>query len=259
MRRFWLAFLLVLLGTTPAFAQGDPSRVVLSQDRVWGAADAPILVVEYSSLTCPHCAASHQTVLPTLVERYVNQGAVKLVVRPFPLDSVALGGALLSYCLPEAAYYPYTKSLYERQDRWSASRDPEAELVALAAPFGLSAEDAAACLADEATQTLVANYALQAQQSLDVRSTPSYFVNGTPSRSSGLLAAVEAALPADFEAVAYEAPWLADAEAAGATDAKGAADTGSSESEASVDSASDASATSTAPSRPWWRFWQRGS
>ena len=154
--------------------------------------------------------------------------------------------------------YPYTKSLYERQDRWSASRDPEAELVALAAPFGLSAEDAAACLADEATQTLVANYALQAQQSLDVRSTPSYFVNDA-GRSSGLLAAVEAALPADFEAVAYEAPWLADAEAAGATDATGAADTGSSESEASVDSASDASATSTAPSRPWWRFWQRGS
>lgn len=256
MPRFWLAFLLVLLGTTPAFAQGDPSRVVLSQDRVWGAADAPILVVEYSSLTCPHCAASHQTVLPALVERYVNQGAVKLVVRPFPLDSVALGGALLSYCLPEAAYYPYTKSLYERQDRWSASRDPEAELVALAAPFGLSAEDAAACLADEATQTLIANYALQAQQSLDVRSTPSYFVNGTPSRSSGLLAAVEAALPADFEAVAYEAPWLANAEAAGATGTTG---TGSSESEASVDSASDASATSTAPSRSWWRFWQRGS
>ncbi len=249
MPRFWLAFLLVLLGTTPTFAQGDPSRIVLSQDRVWGTADAPILVVEYSSLTCPHCAASHQTVLPTLVERYVNQGAVKLVVRPFPLDSVALGGALLSYCLPEAAYYPYTKSLYERQDRWSASRDPEAELVALAAPFGLSAEDAAACLADEATQTLIANYALQAQQSLDVRSTPSYFVNGTASHSSGLLAAVEAALPADFEAVAYEAPWLADAEAAGATGATG---TGSSESEASVDSAS---ATSTAPSRPWWRFW----
>ena len=259
MPRFWLAFLLVLLGTTPAFAQGDPSRVVLSQDRVWGAADAPILVVEYSSLTCPHCAASHQTVLPTLVERYVNQGAVKLVVRPFPLDSVALGGALLSYCLPEEAYYPYTKSLYERQDRWSASRDPEAELVALAAPFGLSAEGAAACLADEAIQTLVANYALQAQQSLDVRSTPSYFVNGTPSRSSGLLAAVEAALPAGFEAVAYEAPWLANAEAAGAAGATGAADIGSSESEASVDSASDASATSTAPSRPWWRFWQRGS
>ena len=205
-----MMFFAALLCVAPSYAQRQDAPTLLPTDRVWGHDDAPVTVIEYSSQTCPHCATSHETVIPQLVSDYINESAVKLVVRPFPLDSVALTGAVLAYCLPEDQYYPYTSAVYAQQESWMRNRDPGGALVKLAQQYGLGEQDTAACLQDESIQTLVVNYVIQAQEQFDVRGTPTYFVNGVRTNYPQLLTQVGAAIPDDFVPVLYEAPWSSE-------------------------------------------------
>src|SRR4051812_24394313 len=105
MRKIWFALLFpavlaVLspvgvnpIGVFPAAAQSPPASPdaasllqVKPQDRVLGQADAPITIIEYASMTCPHCAHFENEVLPELKKTWIDTGRVKLVLRPFPLD-----------------------------------------------------------------------------------------------------------------------------------------------------------------------------
>ena len=70
---------------------------------VLGRADAPVTIVEYSSLTCPHCGAFHRDTLPKLKKQYIDSGQVKIYFRPFPFDPYATAGAMLAQCVAPAA------------------------------------------------------------------------------------------------------------------------------------------------------------
>ena len=65
-----------------------------------GKPDAPITIVEYASLTCPHCAHFANDVLPELKKKWIDTGKVKLVLRDFPLDEPALRAAMIARCAP---------------------------------------------------------------------------------------------------------------------------------------------------------------
>ena len=72
---------------------------------IWGAANAPVTIVEYASLTCPHCAHFHAETLPKLKTEYIDTGKVKLVFRDFPLDGIALAGAMIAACVATGALF----------------------------------------------------------------------------------------------------------------------------------------------------------
>jgi protein-disulfide isomerase len=67
-------------------------------ERVLGDPNAPITILEYSSLTCPHCASFHANTLPQLKKDYIDTGKVKLVFRDFPFDRAALQASMLARC-----------------------------------------------------------------------------------------------------------------------------------------------------------------
>jgi protein-disulfide isomerase len=107
MREIWFCLLIVLTlgGTLPAAAQGtggDAAKQLAVQpdDRILGKPDAPITIVEYASLTCPHCAHFTVDVLPKLKEKWIDTGKAKLVLRDFPLDEPALRAAMVARCAP---------------------------------------------------------------------------------------------------------------------------------------------------------------
>ena len=66
---------------------------------VWmGAANAPVTIIEFASMTCTHCAAFHAETWPTLKSKYIDTGKVRFVLREFPLDPLATAGFMLARC-----------------------------------------------------------------------------------------------------------------------------------------------------------------
>jgi protein-disulfide isomerase len=193
MREIWFALLvgLTLAGASPAMAQGtvqgsapDPAKAAsllapTQQDRVLGKPDAPITIVEYASMTCPHCAHFDKDVLPGLKKKWIETGKAKLILRDYPLDEPALRAAMMARCAPPERFYPLIDTLFATQDQWSLAKDWRGSLEKTARLAGISKKDFDACLANKAIEDQVVQSRLVAATQLGVESTPTFFVNGT--------------------------------------------------------------------------------
>lgn len=153
---------------------GDPRL----QDMVLGKAEAPVTIVEYASLTCPHCAHFHETVLPTLKAEYIDTGKVKLIFRDFPLDQLAFAGAVLARCGGPEKYYTFLNVLFAQQRQWAGSQDPKAALAQIGRLGGISSEQFEKCLQDKAMGDYILNSRLEGNQKHGVNSTPSFVIDG---------------------------------------------------------------------------------
>ena len=189
MREIWLALAVALTfaGALPASAQApvaDPAKAatllaITQQDRVLGKADAPITIVEYASMTCPHCAHFDKDVLPGLKKKWIETGKAKLVLRDYPLDEVALRAAMMARCAPAERFYPLVDTLFETQEQWALAKDWRGALEKTARLAGIGKKDFDACLANKGMEDQVAQSRLIATTQLGVDSTPTFFVNGT--------------------------------------------------------------------------------
>ncbi|MGD9868222.1 MAG: thioredoxin domain-containing protein, partial [Hyphomicrobiales bacterium] len=104
-----------------------------------GSEDAPVTFIEYSSLTCPHCAAFHKDVLPTLKSKYIDTGKVKYIVREFPLDKLAFAGFAVARCAGPDRYYPLVELMYDRQNVWAFGEgEPRDRLFSIAKQAGFT-------------------------------------------------------------------------------------------------------------------------
>lgn len=148
-------------------------------DHVLGSPDAPITIIEYASLTCPHCAHFHNDTLPQLESEYIDKGRVRLIFRDFPLDRVALRASMLAECMPEDRYFNMIGVLFRTQSQWARSEDPMAALEQLARTAGLSTDAFDQCMANESLMKTILTGYQEAQSKFDVRSTPTFIVNGT--------------------------------------------------------------------------------
>ncbi len=119
----FLGFMLVAPGpvgapAAPQLADAQSLLQLNKDDRILGKPDAPITIVEYASLTCPHCAHFENDVLPELKKKWIDSGKAKLVLRDFPLDEPALRAAMIARCAPPDRYYAYVDTLFATQDKW---------------------------------------------------------------------------------------------------------------------------------------------
>jgi protein-disulfide isomerase len=186
MREIWFAllFLMTFAAPFPAAAQspqGSTAAGLLQatpQDRVLGQADAPITIVEYASMTCPHCAHFTNDVLPELKQKWIETGKAKLVMRPFPLDQVALRAEMLARCLPPERYYPMIETLFKTQEKWAVAQDWRPALERTARLAGVSKKEFDACLGNKGLEDEIVQSRLTASTQLDVNGTPTIFVNG---------------------------------------------------------------------------------
>ncbi len=105
-------------------------------DRVLGQADAPVVMVEYASATCPHCAEFHAKVLPLIKAEYIDTGKVRFIFREFPLDQAALGAFMLARCVPEDKYFATIDLMFRRQGIWMKG-DKAAELLKVTQMAGM--------------------------------------------------------------------------------------------------------------------------
>lgn len=156
-----------------AAAQG---RAPASGDMVIGKADAPVTVIEYASMTCPHCASFHIEILPKLKSTYIDSGKVKLVFREFPLDQVALRAAMLARCAGNERYFGYVDVMFRQQRAWSTSNDPIGALQRIARLGGMTDEEFRICMSNEALAQAIVATRMDGEQKHQIRSTPTLIV-----------------------------------------------------------------------------------
>lgn len=151
---------------------------IFEDDRILGSAEAPITIIEYSSLTCSHCASFHADALPQIKETWIADGRARLVYRHFPLDGTALRAAAVANCIEGARYFRFLDMLFKSQQRWAKSSDPLKALGQMARLAGLSQEKFEACANDEAEMDRILQRRQDGIQTYGVESTPTLIVNG---------------------------------------------------------------------------------
>jgi protein-disulfide isomerase len=151
---------------------------VTAEDKVLGSADAPVTIIEYASLTCPHCASFHTQTLPQLKADWIDTGKARLVYRDFPLDGAALAAAVIAQCAPADRYFPILSLFFERQSEWAVEGQWRERLTQLAGIAGVDKAAVDACLADEARKNAVVQRAEEGQAKYAIDSTPSFVING---------------------------------------------------------------------------------
>lgn len=143
-------------------------------ERAIGSDDAPVVMHEYSSLSCGHCAKFHNETLARLKENYVDTGKLKIVFHDFPLNKAALYGTMISRCLPQNQYYNFIQLLFENQEQWAYSPDFESRLYQYAKLAGLSEKNIDQCLSNQELQKAITKNIQNAQQKWGIRSTPTF-------------------------------------------------------------------------------------
>jgi len=175
--RFAAALLAALCLPAAAFAEILSTEEALSE-RIIGNPEAPITIIEYASLTCPHCAQFHAETLPQVKKDWIDTGKAKLIYRDFPLDKYAAAASQIARCAPKDKYFTFLNAFYAQQKNWSRASDPIAVLGQLAGLGGMSQADVDACLANQELQDGILQMRLDGQMEYDVNSTPSLIVNG---------------------------------------------------------------------------------
>ena len=167
--------------TAPHQLLADAQTVLAlsKDDRILGNPDAPITIVEYASLTCPHCAHFTNDVLPELKKKWIDTGKAKLVLRDYPLDEPALRAAMIARCAPPDRYYAFVDTFFGSQEKWMAARDYRDALARLVKLGGMSREEFDNCLKNTTLENKIVEGRLIASKELDVNSTPTFFINGT--------------------------------------------------------------------------------
>jgi protein-disulfide isomerase len=149
------------------------------EDIVLGDPDAPYVIVEYASMTCPHCASFYNNVFPDVKEKYIDTGKARFVFREFPLDGLAVAASMLARCAGEERFYPMIDGLFETQETWAVpGEDGKHKLLLIAKQAGFSQESFEKCLADKELFDKLVAVRKKAHEEFGVDSTPSFFVNG---------------------------------------------------------------------------------
>lgn len=158
-------------GTLPTSPDGYQAIVA------YGDPNAPIKIIEFASMTCPHCAQFHAQDLPALKAEYIDTGKVYLELHPFPLDMLAAKATMVAACGGDKNA-AFTEVLFAQQRQWATAQDPNEALAKIAQLGGMSRADFDQCMANEHLFNSIVKARYDAQANYEIRGTPSFVING---------------------------------------------------------------------------------
>jgi protein-disulfide isomerase len=169
------ALLAVGLGAN-ARAADTPAATPTYREFIWGDPKAKVTVIEYASLTCPHCARFANEVFPEVEKNYIKTGKVRFVFRDYPLDGLAMAGAALARCAPGDRGKKMIELMYKNQLEWVRAPKPLEVLRQYAALAGMSNADVDNCLKSDAMFKTIREEQTKAASLYQVQSTPTFYI-----------------------------------------------------------------------------------
>jgi len=142
-----------------------------------GSPDAKVTIVEYASMTCPHCAHFHETTLPAIKEKYIDTGKARLIFREFPFDPRAEAAFMLARCSDDN-YFAMVDVLFRQQRNWASVEDARSALLQISKLAGFSQESFEACLTDQKLLDDIRSVKTRGENEFGVNATPTFFING---------------------------------------------------------------------------------
>jgi protein-disulfide isomerase len=173
-------------GLGPVWAQDKPADAPSPEDLahvgpggeiVLGSEKAPVTVIEYASMTCPHCSHFSENTFPELRKRYIDTGKVRFIFREFPLDALAAAGFMLARCSGNDKFMVVVETLFAKQPEWIV-KEPLPALKGIAKQFGFTEESFNQCLTNQKVLDSIQAVRDHAVEKLGVNSTPTFFING---------------------------------------------------------------------------------
>jgi protein-disulfide isomerase len=176
---------------TQSFSQSPDGGFVIGNPK------AKIALVEYGSLTCPHCRHFAETAMKPLLAKYVRSGKASYEYRSLVLNSIDVAATLVARCDGPKHFFPIADELYATQPTWIGKiTDADAEklnglppgeqmlgvakvtgLIPIAASHGVPPAKTEACLKSQSAADQLEQM-VQAAQDRGVQGTPTFFVNG---------------------------------------------------------------------------------
>lgn len=153
-------------GPLPEMASGDPN--------------APVKIIEYMSMTCPHCAHFHEATLGEIKKKYVETGKVYFIVREFPFDPASTAAFMLARCAPAGQQDAFVSMFLKQQRAWAAPADGDVRGAMLqnAKLAGFTQESFEACLTNQQLAADVSAVRDRGAKEFGVQSTPTFLING---------------------------------------------------------------------------------
>ena len=175
LRRSVLSFAFAALAAGSAAA----APAALPDDMSMGSPNAKIQVIEYASLSCPHCGHFNETIFPSLKAKYIDTGKVRYTLKEMLTEpaTVAAAGFLIARCAGPAKYFTVVDQVFRSQPRWQ-SGNIKPIFKEIAAANGVDEARFDACLQDQAAVEAVGARAKRAAEVDGVDSTPTLFING---------------------------------------------------------------------------------
>ncbi len=153
-----------------------PPLSVMLAEKTLGSDTAPVTMIGYSSLTCPHCAAFDLDTLPQIKSTYIDTGRVKYVYRDFPLDNAALAASMVARCSGDK-FFTTIDTLFRTQSSW-ASGNYVAGIKAAVSGLDITSSDVDACLADAELKSGIMAIEQAGIQQYSVNAVPTFLING---------------------------------------------------------------------------------
>ena len=158
-----------------ATAQSTPGGPVY-REFVLGKPSAKVTVIEYASLTCPHCAHFAQDDYPKLKKDYIDSGKIKYIYRDYPLDGLAAAAALIARCAPGDRGMTLIELLFKNQLTWVQAEKPIEPLRMYAKQAGMSDADVDACLKNQGILDTIRDVQSTAGNLYKIEATPTFLI-----------------------------------------------------------------------------------
>lgn len=139
---------------------------------------AKVVVIEYSSTSCPHCADYHKKTFDLIKRTYIDTNRILYILRDVPTNHPGLLGAMLAHCAGRDEYFNYISTLMDSQMLWAYRKDYKESLTNIAKLGGFTDEKIKTCFNNKELENYLFKRAMIASQKLDIQVTPVFFVNG---------------------------------------------------------------------------------
>lgn len=143
-----------------------------------GRADAPVTIVQYASLTCPHCRTFHRDVFPELKRTYVDTGKVRFIMREFPIGKQSGNATIALRCAPPDKYFELYGKFMEQQSSWVSQEVRLDPIFAVAKQVGMTRPQFDSCLKNQAMIDGL-KWVKERGRTLGIIGTPNFFVGNT--------------------------------------------------------------------------------